>query len=360
MENIRRELSWGMTLSHSPFVGTNVGDSAISAFKNSATGLGNAILLSISATQQVVTETFKRTSSARISLAPEKYAVSTAQELLLSAQRAAREQLRKSSDSLDLDQRSSEGRCGFPPEFFNLCLFIVSLLQVSTVTSQASGPISRRGKRQISDDMLRALKISHTVACLHEDSRRQLWLPHLSWAWLGSAPKIFILEEKNTITVGEMMDMNSRLSTETQENLITRRLSATSRRGAVERYGTTNVEDKDLTVFSHLVEKGMTDTNQKPVSRFTWSQLYLAFPWAWGTPFVLRIRLLMSKALKSIKHSSHLRHALKNAVGVAALSVPAFLPVGSKGMSLSYSSRPIFLNRVTQAIYGLKRCTCSG
>lgn len=136
VENIRRELSWGTTLSQLPFTEANIG---YGAMKGLATDLGNAILLSISATQQVIMETFKRTSSARLSLAPEKYAVSIAQERLVSAQRAAREQLRKGSDSLNLDRRRSEGGPAFPPAFFNLCLFTVSLLQASAVIIQVSG-----------------------------------------------------------------------------------------------------------------------------------------------------------------------------------------------------------------------------
>ncbi|EGO29517.1 hypothetical protein SERLADRAFT_359518 [Serpula lacrymans var. lacrymans S7.9] len=40
----------------------------------------------------------------------------------------------------------------------------------------------------------------------------------------------------------------------------------------------------------------------------------------------------MSKLARDAKHSSHLRHALKNAAGVALLSTPAFFPQGSAGL----------------------------
>lgn len=220
----------------------------------------------------------------------------------------------------------------------------------------------------MSDDMLCALQISHAVACLYENSSHQLWLPHLSWSWLGAAPRTFISEEKSTLAVEEMMDMDAMHSPESQEILIvhapmpamdTGELSEKSRQGMVKRYGTTNASDEDLAMSVPLVQKAMINVDCTPVYRFTWRHFYLALPWAWGTPFALRIRLRISKALKSIKHSSHLRHALKNTVGVALLSIPAFLPPDSKGRWLSYSSRYI-LNRAIQATNGSNTCTGSG
>jgi transcriptional regulator of aromatic amino acid metabolism len=51
----------------------------------------------------------------------------------------------------------------------------------------------------------------------------------------------------------------------------------------------------------------------------------------WASQSLMRLRLATSKFTRAVRHSSHLRHALKNAVGVAMLSLPAFLPKGSTG-----------------------------
>lgn len=60
-------------------------------------------------------------------------------------------------------------------------------------------------------------------------------------------------------------------------------------------------------------------------------------PNIWRDRRILQIRLCASKIIRAIQHSSHLRHALKNAFGVTLLGLPAFLPTGSAG-------RELFLN----------------
>lgn len=52
----------------------------------------------------------------------------------------------------------------------------------------------------------------------------------------------------------------------------------------------------------------------------------------WNLPAVLRFRSRLSRIIRSIQRSSHLRHAFKNAAGVALLSLPAFLASDSSGM----------------------------
>lgn len=130
MENIRRELSWGMAFPRSSFAGSNLEDSTISAFRIPALGLGNALLVSMKVVEKVILETFHNTSMTQRSLQAEKAAVTAAKEQLLRVRERARSELRKISDGLDMEQRMSNGDVGFPPEFFNLCLFMISLLQV--------------------------------------------------------------------------------------------------------------------------------------------------------------------------------------------------------------------------------------
>lgn len=52
----------------------------------------------------------------------------------------------------------------------------------------------------------------------------------------------------------------------------------------------------------------------------------------WSNSFTLNARLVLSRFFRSVGHSRHLRHGLKNAAGVALLGFPAFLPRDSTGM----------------------------
>jgi hypothetical protein len=52
----------------------------------------------------------------------------------------------------------------------------------------------------------------------------------------------------------------------------------------------------------------------------------------WNHPVILQLRLGASRAIRNTQHSSHLQHATKNAIGVAMLSFPAFLPSNSAGL----------------------------
>ena len=51
----------------------------------------------------------------------------------------------------------------------------------------------------------------------------------------------------------------------------------------------------------------------------------------WRSARVVEIRVLLSNWERAIHHSPHLQHALKNAAGVALLSLPVFLSPESLG-----------------------------
>lgn len=52
---------------------------------------------------------------------------------------------------------------------------------------------------------------------------------------------------------------------------------------------------------------------------------------SWNHPKTLRARLRLSRFTKSLERSPHLRHAFKNAIGVALLSLPAYLERDAPG-----------------------------
>lgn len=63
---------------------------------------------------------------------------------------------------------------------------------------------------------------------------------------------------------------------------------------------------------------------------------------------LMLFRMRLSRAIHHLKHSRHLRYALKNGIGVLLLSLPAFLPYNGQGGHPLY---PIFvLNYIIFAI----------
>ncbi|EOQ99783.1 hypothetical protein J056_001325 [Wallemia ichthyophaga EXF-994] len=63
----------------------------------------------------------------------------------------------------------------------------------------------------------------------------------------------------------------------------------------------------------------------------------------WDAPSVLEFRLRVSRYFRTVKSSRHLRFALKNAAGVALLSIPGFLPYGSKGQTWFFENKGVWM-----------------
>ena len=70
--------------------------------------------------------------------------------------------------------------------------------------------------------------------------------------------------------------------------------------------------------------------------RATWLQGFSKSFWTSRKALKLRIRTW--RFMQAVRNSSHLRHALKAAVGVAILTFSAFLPAQSAGMSVNLNS----------------------
>lgn len=129
VENIRRELSWGLTFPRSTFIESNIKDSTVDAFQAPALELGHAILTSMEATRKVILEVYHHTKWSKSSLLAEKDAVHIAKEKLLSARNKARSDLRQISNDY-MHYRAPSNAAESSPAFLNMCLFIISLLQV--------------------------------------------------------------------------------------------------------------------------------------------------------------------------------------------------------------------------------------
>lgn len=123
---MRRELTWGM--SSRPIETT----SARLNFDINVMSLGNIILESMDLIKLVVLSCFEHIYPSP-SLESEKVAVFTAQTRLTISSECTRNELSKFCDELDIQQRTSNGNIRFPQDTFDVCLFMISLLQVSAV-----------------------------------------------------------------------------------------------------------------------------------------------------------------------------------------------------------------------------------
>lgn len=158
----------------------------------------------------------------------------------------------------------------------------------------------------MSRELQYAIEICFDAIKSFEESSLRLWYPRLTLAWLGVTPSTIISDERGGFLDEETPEMTTALTKEEE-------FQAVAERG----YTTLQCEDtKPITLEGHLLS-------------FTWF-LSLLF-YAWNCPRILRGRLKASRILKSLQSSPHLHHALKNALGVALLSIPAFMPIDSPG-----------------------------
>lgn len=158
-----------------------------------------------------------------------------------------------------------------------------------------------------------ALQLAEDIASSYEACAPRLWHPHLSWAWLGLSPSTFISEERGNLFDDDPRELWTSLSPEEIKQGL--------------------VEHTYLGARAWSSSMQSTTRNESPGAHFSLLRLSSLILHLWDLPQVLRIRFNLSKVIRSIQHSHHLWHAIKNAAGVALLSFPAFLPADSTSAS---------------------------
>jgi hypothetical protein len=128
-------------------------------------------------------------------------------------------------------------------------------------------------------------------------------------AWLGLPPRSLMFDEQEAIPVEHRPHETS--------------LTVEEAREGVEEYSHP-IADVDWKSEGGSTLKKVSRANPGVVIRRIWRSVR-----------VVRIRLRLSRWEQAIHRSPHLQHAFKNAAGVALLSLPAFLPPGSSGISIS-------------------------
>lgn len=171
-----------------------------------------------------------------------------------------------------------------------------------------------------------ALQVAQRFATQYEESRPRLWYPRFSLAWLGVPPGSFVYDDPNTPVAawGSSSDETLILADDTG-------VSPEWKQGLREIH---SVHVRRAALKAARLHTMFMKDERNPrdiLSPSWWSGISTWFSEAWSNRRVLRMRMSLWKFLKAVRHSSHLRHALKNACGVALLTFPAFMPEGSAG-----------------------------
>ncbi|KAG1756228.1 uncharacterized protein EDB91DRAFT_1091325 [Suillus paluster] len=296
IEHLRRELSWGMIPRPVQTDWSSKSQPASSpSFEASSIELGKIIMSSFKAVEDLVIGVYTHASLRRKSLRAERDAVTAAAINLNLAWHTAKSELHNFIQTLSEESGSPSG--SVPSHLHHQCLFATSLLQMAYDTSHI-------------------LQVAQNIAVHHEASPLRFWLPRLTWQWLGVAPRTFIMDEHGTHIAHDVTEAETTLSAEEVRQGIA--------------FVDQQDEEKSQEVSYPPTLKEIPTGPQ--LSSKSLPQCLLSTPRRlWNHSVVLQLRLRASKIIRNTQHSSHLRHAMKNAIGVAMLSFPAFLPSNSAG-----------------------------
>jgi hypothetical protein len=280
VENTRRELSWG-----SLRVKTRRGEKFLYPTMTPAVNLGQVILESMKHVEATLLYVFERTAG---TLGPKPPGRETSTQILHRLDQArdnAREMFAGLFRGMKEDAPKND-YMGLAYDASDHFLFLVSLIEMA-------------------NEMRRALLVANKILDLHNTSQTRVWYPRLSWAWLGIAPPTVIGDDRDRV----MFDDHHPERFEDEH-----RLSVTEAREGL----------------SELVGWREANLSKPSLSKFTSRESLQLRSIIYG-PRITRLRFLFAACIRSIRHSSHLQHAVKNSIGVMLLSLPAFLSTGSQG-----------------------------
>ncbi|KAJ3553528.1 hypothetical protein NM688_g3561 [Phlebia brevispora] len=230
-------------------------------------------------------------------------AIREAEAHLKVAKDEARDELKRVFNDVDEQQRDEDADPNIPQDALHCSLAMIALLQMA-------------------QEARTALQVAQRFATQYEESHPRLWYPRFSLSWLGVPPGSFVYDDPNmpldkwgsssdeTLTLPD----SDYASPEWKQGL--REIHSVHVRRAALRAARMHMLAKD----DHI------DADHTPS---WWTAISNWCYEAWANPRSMRLRMRLWKFLKAVRHSSHLRHALKNASGVALLTFPAFMPADS-------------------------------
>jgi hypothetical protein len=306
IEHLRRELSWGMSTHRASL--SLIHPETFRLLATPTRLLGESILQDMDLIRRIVSLAYQSGIKPH-DFRAERRAIVEAESQLLQTKGDVRNELEGIFETLgpDLSQ--------LPQDVCDLTLAMISLLQVSTsLTVGMYLTLSQMGT-----EMQKALQVCTRMITLYESSSYRVWYPRLSIAWLGLPPRSSMLDEQEAIPLEYQPHETN--------------LTAEEAREGVEEYNLP-VPDGDAKSEGGSTLKKVARVNPTVVIRRIWRSAR-----------VVRIRLRLSGWERAIHHSPHLKHAFKNAAGVALLSLPVFLPPGSSGaLTPRFFTHPLIIS----------------
>ncbi|KAI0085393.1 hypothetical protein BDY19DRAFT_896736 [Irpex rosettiformis] len=228
-------------------------------------------------------------------------ALHEAESRLVSCRDSAREAIGEVFEDDLFNQRHTDASVKLPQDARNCSLAVIALLQMAY-------------------EIRLALQIAQRFANRYDSSRTRLWFPRVSLAWLGVPPGSFISDDPNALLGSTSRDNMPDLNTDYGETEFKQGLREHVYRVDV-RKSATNAAILRMSKRGTSVKDGEEQS----------SRLQGLGELFWTSRRALKLRLRVWRFLQAVRHSSHLRHAAKAAVGVAVLTFPAFLPRESQG-----------------------------
>lgn len=295
IQRIRTELSWGETIPFSLRSYTTEKSQIYESFDGPATSTANQVYASLILVERTIKDAFDVERPHDDSSTPALEDFSKQSQDLENAARLLKLNLGTAHALVDRS-RGTGGSDVHGVDDSSKGLFSMSLFAVSLI--------------QIAEDAALTLRIGRGILLkLRERRQCRLWLPKLTRQWF----------------------YESSYSTEwssagIEADIITRDIST----------GLPHPRDEEVKAEEEYQEHHELPRNASPVterastkllSRLFRIPVYLTAEWT----SLMLFRMRLSRAIHRLKHSRHLRYALKNGIGVLLLSLPAFLPYNGQG-----------------------------
>ncbi|KZT03579.1 uncharacterized protein LAESUDRAFT_659459 [Laetiporus sulphureus 93-53] len=343
VEHIRRELAWGMSTlqpqspgfsrasSRRPSASRRSSahrirhratlpshDKFISAIRAPALSLGHAIISAMHSVELLIVVAYDQDQSsfppgdparaASLKACSVKYSIRVAEQALVKARNEARERLGNIFNEMDLEGRALAKNVDYyPKEVLDGSLTMIALLQMA-------------------HEMRTALQIAERMYNEYEESHVRLWYPHISLSWLGVPPRALISDDRDaTLQIRASVD-HTPWTEDADVNLTT-----TETHEALAEMGYTIGEKRLPSGLSYSTLTKENVDGKRKRKRSCWLSLSAPFADLWALPWMLRFRIMTARVNRAVLHSNHLHHAIKNAIGVAILCFPAFMPPDSRG-----------------------------
>ncbi|KAL0578438.1 hypothetical protein V5O48_003537 [Marasmius crinis-equi] len=311
VEHLRREISWGTAAPKASHKDAH--DVSIDPLHDLVLNLGHAILHALLVVRLVMLKCYDVPSSQRVHVPAD--ALQGALLQLTSALKQAEGDLAIFGKDFDISSSVVPDLSHSTQRPFKLSLFSISLVQVMVLLNDSPRLLAHSGLQpQMAHECMHAVKVAESILKTYETGRAKLWHPRFTLAWLGAAPPTIVLEERGA-PAEEALSHQSRTELSTEE----------AREGISEQDDFVHGDKRDKRPHLFIAAR-LQGRTLSPA----WFRSLIGY--VWGHPRTISMRLSLSRVLRSITHSNHLKHALKNSIGVTLLSLPAFLPDDSPGM----------------------------